>query len=93
MDNFGQHMELTSRVALFKTALDEVKKQNNGKLTQENITDVAIFTKDSMNFETKGKWGRKLGNLYAFSTAILYDAKANYQFLKKAKKDKPYSLC
>jgi hypothetical protein len=66
VDAVNGHFEDTSRVALFRALVE------TGGLTEQAA---ALYTKNTMNFETKGAWGRQLGALYAFATPALFDAR------------------
>lgn len=64
-DGVGDNVELTSRVAMFKTLLDE----------GVDPTEAALYVKNTMNFETKGDWGRLMGSIWAFAPSIIFDVK------------------
>ncbi|MDR6384247.1 LPD38 domain-containing protein [Paraburkholderia caribensis] len=44
--------------------------------------DAALYVKNTMNFETKGKWGRQLGAMYTFAGPALFDARRMAQSLR-----------
>lgn len=74
-DGVGDNIELTSRVAMFKALLDEgVDPQ-----------DAALYVKNTMNFETKGDWGRLMGSIWAFAPSIIFDVKRTSQALFTSK--------
>lgn len=64
IDRVNNHMEMSSRVALFKGLVDSGMAEH----------EAALYTKNTMNFEVKGKLGRQLGALYAFASLALFDA-------------------
>ncbi|OLL27477.1 hypothetical protein BTH42_32030 [Burkholderia sp. SRS-W-2-2016] len=72
IDHVNEHMEMTSRVALFKALVDSGMSER----------DAALYTKNTMNFETKGKYGRQLGALYTFAGPALFDARRMAQSLR-----------
>lgn len=72
IDAVNDHMEMSSRVAMFKSLVD------NG-MTER---DAALYTKNTMNFETKGKWGQQLGAIYTFAGPALFDARRMAQSLR-----------
>lgn len=72
IDRVNAHMEMSSRVALFKGLVDAGMSEK----------DAALYTKNTMNFEIKGKLGRQLGALYAFAGPALFDARRMVQALR-----------
>jgi hypothetical protein len=72
IDHVNEHMEMTSRIALFKALVDSGMPEQ----------DAAIYSKNTMNFETKGRWGRQLGALYTFAGPALFDARRMAQSLR-----------
>lgn len=68
----NEHMELTSRVALFKALIDSGMAEK----------DAALYAKNVMNFEMKGKLGKQLGALYSFAGPSLFDARRMLQSLR-----------
>lgn len=72
IDGVNEHMEMSSRIAMFKALVD------NG-MTER---DAALYTKNTMNFETKGKWGQQLGAIYTFAGPALFDARRMAQSLR-----------
>lgn len=72
IDAVNEHMEMTSRVALFKALVESGLPEK----------DAALYAKDTMNFETKGKLGQQLGALYTFAGPALYDARRMAQALR-----------
>lgn len=44
--------------------------------------DALLYTKNLMNFETKGKYGQQMGAIYAFANAALFDARRMMQSLR-----------
>ncbi|SIO50469.1 hypothetical protein SAMN05444172_2570 [Burkholderia sp. GAS332] len=72
VDAVNEHMEMTSRVALFKALVDSGMPEK----------DAALYVKNTMNFETKGTLGKQLGALYTFAGPALYDARRMAQALR-----------
>ncbi|NLP65379.1 LPD38 domain-containing protein [Paraburkholderia sacchari] len=72
IDHVNEHMEMTSRIALFKALVDSGMPEQ----------DAALYAKNTMNFETKGRWGRQLGALYTFAGPALFDARRMAQSLR-----------
>ncbi|CAE6958543.1 LPD38 domain-containing protein [Paraburkholderia domus] len=72
IDHVNEHMEMTSRVALFKALADSGMSEK----------DAALYVKNTMNFETKGKYGRQLGAMYTFAGPALFDARRMAQSLR-----------
>lgn len=63
VDSINNYFEATSRVALFKSLVE------NGVDEKE----AALYVKNVMNFEVKGNVGRQFAALYPFASVALYD--------------------
>lgn len=74
-DAVSDNIELTSRVAIFKSLID----------AGVDKTEAAIYTKDTMNFETRGEWGQFIGSIWAFAPSIIYDVKRTSKALFNTK--------
>ncbi|KVT91860.1 hypothetical protein WK59_03750 [Burkholderia ubonensis] len=72
VDRVNEHMEMTSRVSLFKALVESGVPER----------DAALYAKNTMNFETKGKLGQQLGALYTFAGPALFDARRMSQALR-----------
>ncbi|MBN3777451.1 GNAT family N-acetyltransferase [Burkholderia sp. Ac-20345] len=72
VDRVNEHMEMTSRVSLFKALVESGVSER----------DAALYAKNTMNFETKGKLGQQLGALYTFAGPALFDARRMSQALR-----------
>ncbi|QUO26134.1 hypothetical protein KEH57_04180 [Burkholderia cenocepacia] len=72
IDRVNEHMEMASRVALFKALADSGMSER----------DAALYVKNTMNFETRGKYGRQLGALFTFAGPALFDARRMAQSLR-----------
>lgn len=72
VDGINEHMEMTSRVAAFKALVE------SGMTEKE----AALYVKNLMNFETRGKYGQQMGAVYSFANAALYDARRMMQSLR-----------
>ncbi|AEP36237.1 LPD38 domain-containing protein [Taylorella asinigenitalis] len=72
-DEFNNHLEMTSRVAIFDAIIE------SGVMNKE---DAALWVKNTMNFETKGKLGDSLGALWYFANPQLFDARRVLQSLR-----------
>jgi hypothetical protein len=73
VDAVNDHMEMSSRVALFQALVE------TGGMNEK---DAMLYTKNTMNFETKGKWGQQLAAIYAFASPALFDARRMGQALR-----------
>lgn len=78
-DNFGdfldrihEHVEVGSRVALFKGLVDSGMSER----------DAATYAKGVLNYEVKGRLGRQLGALYAFVGPALHDSRRILQSIR-----------
>ncbi|MCA8017724.1 LPD38 domain-containing protein [Burkholderia metallica] len=72
VDRVNEHMEMTSRVSLFKALVESGVPER----------DAVLYAKNTMNFETKGKLGQQLGALYTFAGPALFDARRMSQALR-----------
>ncbi|NML34506.1 LPD38 domain-containing protein [Paraburkholderia antibiotica] len=72
IDHVNEHMEMTSRVSLFKALVESGVPER----------DAMLYAKNTMNFETKGKIGQQLGALYTFAGPAMYDARRMAQALR-----------
>ncbi|MBB5448232.1 MULTISPECIES: LPD38 domain-containing protein [unclassified Paraburkholderia] len=72
IDRVNEHMEMSSRVSLFKALVESGVPEK----------DAALYVKDTMNFETKGKLGQQLGAIYTFAGPALFDARRMAQALR-----------
>ncbi|MGF6936858.1 hypothetical protein OKW41_006020 [Paraburkholderia sp. UCT70] len=72
IDRVNEHMEMSSRVSLFKALVESRVPER----------DAALYVKDTMNFETKGKLGQQLGAIYTFAGPALFDARRMAQALR-----------
>lgn len=72
IDRVNEHMEMSSRVSLFKALVESGVAEK----------DAALYVKNTMNFETKGKLGQQLGAIYTFAGPALFDARRMAQALR-----------
>ena len=72
IDRVNEHMEMSSRVSLFKALVE----------TGVPEKDAALYVKDTMNFETKGKIGQQLAAICTFAGPALFDARRMAQALR-----------
>ncbi|KVO05548.1 hypothetical protein WJ69_22880 [Burkholderia ubonensis] len=72
VDRVNEHMEMTSRVSLFKALVESGVPER----------DAVLYAKNTMNFETKGRLGQQLAALYTFAGPALFDARRMSQALR-----------
>ena len=72
IDGFHNHIEMSSRVSMFKALVDAGVPEG----------EAALYTKNLLNYETKGTWGKQLNSLYTFSTTSLYDGRRFLQAVR-----------
>ena len=73
-DHYGDMFELTSRICAYETSkefeLERFVKQNGRQPTAEEASSLknqaAAFTKELINYEHSGTYGRQLGSLFSF---------------------------
>ncbi|ASY30178.1 LPD38 domain-containing protein [Taylorella equigenitalis] len=73
LEDYNNHLEMTTRVAMYDAIVE------SGVMSKEDAT---LWVKNTMNFETKGKYGDELAALYYFAKPQLFESRRVLQAIR-----------